>query len=69
MAENYPTAKISNGIIKLKVYIPNIKTGFYRSPRFDWSGLIGIINYNGNGFIDLLTKEAEINEKKYNNYY
>ncbi len=50
MAENYPTAKISNGIIKLKVYIPNIKTGFYRGPRFDWSGLIGIINYNGNKF-------------------
>ncbi len=39
-AADYPSAVISNGDIRAKVYLPDAKRGFYTSTRFDWSGAV-----------------------------
>jgi hypothetical protein len=49
-AASYPSAEISNGQIKAKVYLPDANQGFYRSTRFDWSGAIGSLEYKGHNF-------------------
>ena len=49
-AADFPTAEISNGQIKAKVYLPDAKNGFYRSTRFDWSGAIGALEYKGHNY-------------------
>ncbi len=46
----FPTANISNGLIKAKLYLPDVEKGFYRSTRFDWSGVIGSLEYGGHQF-------------------
>lgn len=45
-----PSAQISNGQIKATVYVPDAKNGFYRSTRFDWSGMIGSLEYKGHTY-------------------
>jgi hypothetical protein len=49
-AASYPSADISNGQIKARVYLPDADHGFYRSTRFDWSGVIGSLEYKGHQF-------------------
>jgi hypothetical protein len=43
-------ARISNGLITAKIYLPDAKTGFYRSTRFDWSGMISSLEFNGHQY-------------------
>jgi hypothetical protein len=45
-----PSAEIANGQIKAKIYLPDRNNGFYRSTRFDWSGVIGSLEYKGHVF-------------------
>lgn len=45
-----PQVEITNGIVKLKVFLPDAKDGYYRGPRFDWSGLIAKAEYKGHVF-------------------
>jgi hypothetical protein len=33
-------ARITNGLVTAKLYLPSADKGFYRSTRFDWSGAI-----------------------------
>ena len=49
-AQSHPSAEISNGPITAKVYLPDPENGFYRSTRFDWSGVIGSLKYKGHDF-------------------
>src|SRR5262249_27739389 len=49
-AAGVPTAEISNGEIRVKLYLPDAKEGFYRSTRFDWSGVIASLEYKGHNF-------------------
>lgn len=49
-AADFPSCHISNGQIKAKVYLPDAKNGFYRSTRFDWSGVIASLEYQGHNF-------------------
>jgi hypothetical protein len=39
-AAEIPSAEISNGTVRAKVYPPDPQTGYYRATRFDWSGVI-----------------------------
>jgi hypothetical protein len=50
VAADFPSAEIANGQIKAKVYLPDASKGFYRSTRFDWSGVIGSLEYKGHQF-------------------
>jgi hypothetical protein len=47
---DFPGTYISNGQIKAHIYLPDQKNGFYRSTRFDWSGVISELDYNGHAF-------------------
>ena len=46
----YPSHTISNGQIDALIYLPDARSGFYRSTRFDWSGMIGSLKYKGHEF-------------------
>ncbi len=46
----FPEADISNGIIHAKIYLPDAKEGYYRGTRFDWSGNIPQLEYNGHNY-------------------
>ena len=47
---DYPEAKISNGLITAKIYLPDAVNGYYRSTRFDWSGAVYSLQYKGHEF-------------------
>ena len=47
---SYPETQISNGQIEARVYLPDPQRGFYRSTRFDWSGVIGSLRFQGHEF-------------------
>lgn len=48
---SFPSVKISNGIIKVGLYLPDPDRGYYRATRFDWSGVISDIEYGGHTFV------------------
>lgn len=49
-AADFPKAEISNGQIHVKLYLPDANHGFYRSTRFDWSGVIYALEYKGHNY-------------------
>ncbi|MFC1693788.1 hypothetical protein ACFL1R_09815 [Candidatus Latescibacterota bacterium] len=48
--EQYPHVVLSNGIIEASVFLPDKATGFYRSSRFEWSGMIRQLTYEGHTY-------------------
>jgi len=46
----FPSAEISNGIIKLSLFLPDPERGYYRGTRFDWSGVISQVEYKGHTY-------------------
>jgi hypothetical protein len=45
-----PATAITNGIISLRVYLPDASKGFYRGTRFDWSGVVADLRYKGHSY-------------------
>ena len=45
--QEYPVHTITNGIVTAQIYLPDQDKGFYRATRFDWSGIIGSLIYQG----------------------
>jgi hypothetical protein len=39
-AAEFPEARISNGVVTAKLYLPDAQKGYYQGTRFDWSGVI-----------------------------
>ena len=50
LAENYPKAEISNGLIHAEVLLPDARNGSYRGTRFDWSGVISSLQFSGHEY-------------------
>jgi hypothetical protein len=50
LRSDYPQAKISNGLISVRMYLPDSRDGYYRSTRFDWSGAVFSLQYKGHEF-------------------
>ncbi len=50
MAAGYPEAAISNGQIRAKLMLPDPENGSYRGTRFDWSGIISSLEYQGHEY-------------------
>ena len=46
----FPQAEITNGLIKAKLYLPDTEKGYYRATRFDWSGQIPSLEYQGHQY-------------------
>jgi len=42
-----PQAEIQNKQLRLTIYLPDSQNGFYRGTRFDWSGVIGDLEFSG----------------------
>ena len=49
-AADFPQAEITNGQIRVKLYLPDAKNGYYRATRFDWSGVIASLEYKGHNY-------------------
>lgn len=45
-----PEAKISNGLLTARLYLPDPDDGYYRASRFDWSGVISSLKYDGHEY-------------------
>jgi hypothetical protein len=48
--DHFPSQTISNGEVEMKIYLPDAENGMYRATRFDWSGVIGSVKYNGHEY-------------------
>ena len=42
--------QIGNGLIQVTIHTPDPVSGFYRGTRFDWSGVIGSLSYDGHNY-------------------
>lgn len=47
---DYPKTEIRSNQIRATVYLPDAQNGFYRSTRFDWSGVIASLEYKGHNY-------------------
>jgi len=45
-----PQADISNGIVHARFYLPDTATGYYRATRFDWSGVMPLLEFRGHRY-------------------
>jgi len=45
-----PTAEIANGRIRAALHLPDAKAGYYRGTRFDWSGVVASLEWNGHQY-------------------
>jgi 6-phosphogluconolactonase len=46
----FPQVEISNSQIRAKLYLPDPQAGYYRATRFDWSGVISSLEWNGHSY-------------------
>jgi hypothetical protein len=49
-APQFPQAEISNSSIRATLYLPDAQQGYYRGTRFDWSGAISSLKWNGHEY-------------------
>lgn len=49
-AQDYPSAKIANGPLKMSLYLPVPDKGSYQGTRFDWSGIITSLEFEGHQY-------------------
>ncbi|CAN0535343.1 unnamed protein product, partial [Scytosiphon promiscuus] len=49
-SEKYPHVILSNKEVTMKVYLPDPKKGVYRATRYDWTTLIGSLQYKGHEY-------------------
>jgi hypothetical protein len=45
LAQSPPQVTLSNGPLKVLVYLPDTRQGFFRGTRFDWAGVVGRLEY------------------------
>ena len=49
-APQFPQAELSNSTIRMTLYLPDAQQGYYRGTRFDWSGAITSLKWNGHEY-------------------
>jgi hypothetical protein len=49
-AQDYPKAEISNGLIHAELMLPDPQHGSYQGTRFDWSGVIASLKFQGHEY-------------------
>jgi len=48
--QEFPVKVLESKDLKVTILLTNEKTGYYRSTRFDWSGIVAQVEYNGHTF-------------------
>jgi hypothetical protein len=56
---DFPKAVISNGSVQAVVYLPDTQKGYYRSTRFDWSGVVPCLTYKGHTYFGIWFKHYD----------
>lgn len=51
LAGEYPEASIYNGMVRARLYLPDVERGSYRGTRFDWAGIIFSLEYKNHQFV------------------
>ena len=46
----FPKVTLTNGMLQILVLLPDAAHGYYRGPRFDWSGMVAQATYHGHTF-------------------
>src|SRR6266404_3652326 len=46
----YKAVTLSNELLKVRMYLPDAQSGYYRGTRFDWSGLVSRVDFQGHTF-------------------
>ncbi len=54
-----PDAEICNGLLRAKLYLPDPQNGYYQGSRFDWSGNISSLTYNGHEYFGRWFKSGD----------
>ncbi len=49
-APQFPQAEIANSTVRATLYLPDTQSGYYRGTRFDWSGVIASLKWNGHEY-------------------
>ena len=47
---DFPRLQLDNGHLQVSIYLPDAEHGYYRGTRFDWSGIIERVDYQGHRF-------------------
>lgn len=47
---DFPTATLESGGLQVRIALPDARRGYYRSTRFDWSGIITSVAMDGSHF-------------------
>jgi hypothetical protein len=50
---DFPSAKITNGLIEAELYLPDASRGYYQGTRFDWSGVMPRLDYKGHSYFGI----------------
>jgi hypothetical protein len=50
LAADHPQDEIFNGALRVGLYPPDVRNGYYRGTRFDWSGMIYSLQYQGRDY-------------------
>jgi len=50
VSDEIPQAEINNGLVTAKLYLPDAERGYYRGSRFDWSGVVPELKYEGHDY-------------------
>ncbi|HTI12408.1 MAG TPA: hypothetical protein VL832_27740 [Puia sp.] len=48
--QEFPQAAINNGLLYAHLYLPDAEKGYYRGTRFDWSGVMPSLEYQGHSY-------------------
>lgn len=46
----FPTAEVASDRLQASVYLPDARAGYYRGTRFDWSGVIHSLRWQGHEY-------------------
>jgi hypothetical protein len=50
--ERWPHVVLRRGDLRLTVLLPDLVRGYYRGPRFDWSGMVALAEWKGHTFFE-----------------
>jgi len=62
---NVPQAQLTNGQLKLLVYLPDPVNGYFKGTRFDWAGVIGRLEYQNHVYYDKWFTRMDPSQRDY----